>query len=88
MGQEEISASGTSYLNRGEAGNVEKIVTTFLKSGVVPAQVCLTSCFQSSSTYISFQYQESLFQCFFEELLLECGFLAFLGTSRWIKYSR
>jgi len=40
-GQEEISASGTSYLNRGEAGNVEKIVTTFLKSGVVPAQVCL-----------------------------------------------
>jgi regulator of nonsense transcripts 1 len=41
MGQEEISASGTSYLNRGEAGNVEKIVTTFLKSGVVPAQVCL-----------------------------------------------
>lgn len=42
MGQEEISASGTSYLNRGEAGNVEKIVTTFLKSGVVPAQVCLS----------------------------------------------
>lgn len=41
MGQEEISASGTSYLNRGEAGNVEKIVTTFLKRGVVPAQVCL-----------------------------------------------
>lgn len=41
MGQEEISASGTSYLNRGEAGNVEKIVTTFLKSGVVPAQVCV-----------------------------------------------
>lgn len=42
MGQEEISASGTSYLNRTEAANVEKIVTTFLKSGVVPSQVwCL-----------------------------------------------
>lgn len=40
MGQEEISASGTSYLNRTEAANVEKIVTTFLKSGVVPSQVC------------------------------------------------
>lgn len=39
MGQEEISASGTSYLNRTEAANVEKIVTTFLKSGVVPSQV-------------------------------------------------
>lgn len=41
MGQEEISASGTSYLNRTEAANVEKIVTTFLKSGVVPSQVSL-----------------------------------------------
>lgn len=41
MGQEEISASGTSYLNRTEAANVEKIVTTFLRSGVVPSQVSL-----------------------------------------------
>ena len=41
MGQEEISASGTSYLNRTEAANVEKIVTTFLRSGVVPSQVNL-----------------------------------------------
>ena len=39
MGQEEISSSGTSYLNRTEAANVEKIVTTFLRSGVVPSQV-------------------------------------------------
>ena len=41
MGQEEISASGTSYLNRTEAANVEKIVTTFLKSGVVSSQVII-----------------------------------------------
>ncbi|XP_071706252.1 regulator of nonsense transcripts 1 homolog isoform X1 [Rutidosis leptorrhynchoides] len=39
MGQEEISGSGTSYLNRTEAANVEKIVTTFLRSGVVPGRV-------------------------------------------------
>lgn len=39
MGQEEISSSGPSYLNRTEAANVEKIVTTFLKTGVVPCQV-------------------------------------------------
>ncbi|KAG2302149.1 hypothetical protein Bca52824_030800 [Brassica carinata] len=39
LGQEEISASGTSYLNRTEAANVEKLVTAFLKSGVVPSQV-------------------------------------------------
>jgi regulator of nonsense transcripts 1 len=43
MGQEEISASGTSYLNRTEAANVEKIVTTFLRSGVVPSQACVSS---------------------------------------------
>jgi regulator of nonsense transcripts 1 len=47
MGQEEISASGTSYLNRTEAANVEKIVTTFLRSGVVPSQVILWIFFAS-----------------------------------------
>ena len=45
MGQEEISASGTSYLNRTEAANVEKIVTTFLRSGVVPSQARVASPF-------------------------------------------
>lgn len=49
MGQEEISASGTSYLNRTEAANVEKIVTTFLRSGVVPSQVFLLICLFISS---------------------------------------
>jgi len=38
-GAEEISASGTSYLNRTEATNIEKLVTYFLKSGVKPYQV-------------------------------------------------
>eukprot|EP00918_Siedleckia_nematoides_P039538 GHVU01086003.1.p2 GENE.GHVU01086003.1~~GHVU01086003.1.p2 ORF type:complete len:148 (+),score=33.99 GHVU01086003.1:56-499(+) len=33
-GLEEISASGTSYLNRVEAGNVEKLVTQLLKRGL------------------------------------------------------
>ncbi|KAF3563755.1 hypothetical protein DY000_02013652 [Brassica cretica] len=35
----EISASGTSYLNRTEAANVEKLVTDFLKSGVAPSEI-------------------------------------------------
>ena len=39
MGQEEICASGTSYLNRTEVANAEKLVNTFLRSGVVPSQV-------------------------------------------------
>nr|PNR29132.1 hypothetical protein PHYPA_027824 [Physcomitrium patens] len=52
MGQEEISASGTSYLNRGEAGNVEKIVTTFLKSGVVPSQIGVITPYEGQRAYI------------------------------------
>jgi regulator of nonsense transcripts 1 len=42
-GMEEISASGTSYLNRTEASYVEKIVTHLLRMGVTPAQVRLMS---------------------------------------------
>ncbi|GAB4821477.1 hypothetical protein N2152v2_008523 [Parachlorella kessleri] len=39
LGAEEISPSGTSYLNRTEANQVEKIVTYFLKAGVRPNQI-------------------------------------------------
>ncbi|OIT06211.1 PREDICTED: regulator of nonsense transcripts 1 homolog [Nicotiana attenuata] len=52
MGQEEISASGTSYLNRTEAANVEKIVTTFLKSGVVPSQIGVITPYEGQRAYI------------------------------------
>ncbi|KAI8530189.1 hypothetical protein RHMOL_Rhmol11G0036500 [Rhododendron molle] len=52
MGQEEISASGTSYLNRTEASNVEKIVTTFLRSGVVPSQIGVITPYEGQRAYI------------------------------------
>ncbi|MBA0801115.1 hypothetical protein Gohar_011500, partial [Gossypium harknessii] len=52
MGQEEISASGTSYLNRTEAANVEKIVTTFLRSGVVPSQIGVITLYDGQRAYI------------------------------------
>ena len=39
LGSEEISASGTSYLNRTEAISVEKVISTFLQGGVMPKQV-------------------------------------------------
>ncbi|GMH09266.1 hypothetical protein Nepgr_011107 [Nepenthes gracilis] len=52
MGQEEISASGTSYLNRTEAANVEKIVTTFLRSGVVPHQIGVITPYEGQRAYI------------------------------------
>ncbi|KAF7008399.1 hypothetical protein CFC21_023160 [Triticum aestivum] len=52
MGVEEISASGTSYLNRTEAANVEKIVTTFLRSGVVPSQIGVITPYEGQRAYI------------------------------------
>ncbi|KAK9716247.1 hypothetical protein RND81_06G221000 [Saponaria officinalis] len=52
MGQEEISSSGTSYLNRTEAAHVEKIVTTFLRSGVVPSQIGVITPYEGQRAYI------------------------------------
>jgi regulator of nonsense transcripts 1 len=39
LGQEEISSSGTSYLNRTEASMVEKIATKFLKASATLTRV-------------------------------------------------
>jgi regulator of nonsense transcripts 1 len=39
LGTEEISGSGTSYLNRSEAAQCEKIVTQFLRCGITPNQI-------------------------------------------------
>ena len=70
LGQEEISSSGTSFLNRfvlnyffikaytyitiirTEASNVEKIVTKFFKSGVVPAQIGIVTPYEGQRSYI------------------------------------
>ncbi len=38
-GTEELSPSGTSYLNRTEASSCEKIVTQFLRGGLNPSQI-------------------------------------------------
>lgn len=67
MGQEEISASGTSYLNRTEAANVEKLVTTFLRSGVVPSQVCLLISF----VFVFSMYSGYMMFCAF--IILQIG---------------
>nr|POF21211.1 regulator of nonsense transcripts 1 like [Quercus suber] len=47
-----LSASRTSYLNRTEAANVEKIVTTFLRSGVVPSQIGVITPYEGQRAYI------------------------------------
>jgi len=52
LGQEEVSASGTSYLNRTEAVNVEKIVTRLLSAGVTPAQIGVVTPYDGQRAYI------------------------------------
>ncbi|KAG8877141.1 hypothetical protein FRB98_006858 [Tulasnella sp. 332] len=52
LGQEEISSSGTSFLNRTEASNVEKIVTKFFKAGVVPSQIGVITPYEGQRAYV------------------------------------
>ncbi|KKA29397.1 hypothetical protein TD95_003859 [Thielaviopsis punctulata] len=52
MGNEEISASGTSYLNRTEASNVEKVVTRFLKEGVSPSDIGVITPYEGQRSYL------------------------------------
>lgn len=70
MGQEEYSSSGTSYLNRTEASNVEKIVTQFLKSGINPDQIGVITPYEGQRSYIVSHMHErgSLRKQLYEEL--------------------
>ena len=52
MGQEEVSASGTSYLNRTEATSVEKIVTMFLRAGVLPSKIGVITPYEGQRAYV------------------------------------
>ncbi|KAF4555837.1 RNA helicase-like protein [Elsinoe fawcettii] len=52
LGNEEISASGTSYLNRTEAQNVEKIVTRFFKAGVQPQDIGIITPYEGQRSYV------------------------------------
>lgn len=48
----QVSSSGTSYLNRAEAANVEKIVTKFLNCGVLPSQIGVITPYEGQRAYI------------------------------------
>ena len=52
IGQEEISASGTSYLNRTEASMVEKCVTQFLKCGCKSEQIGVITPYEGQRAYL------------------------------------
>merc|ERR1719244_1521002 len=69
-GQEEIAGSGTSFLNRTEAANVEKIVTKFLKAGIKPDQVGVVTPYEGQRSFLVqyMQYQGSLHAKMYQEL--------------------
>ncbi len=58
QGAEEIGASGTSYLNRTEAAAVERIVTTFLKAGVMPQNIGVITPYEGQRAYITTYMQK------------------------------
>lgn len=56
-GYEEISASGTSYLNRTEAHTIEKFVTYLFKAGLKPSQIGVITPYDGQRAYISTLFQ-------------------------------
>lgn len=59
FGNEEISTSGTSYLNRTEASNVEKAVTRFFRAGVPPSSIGVITPYEGQRSYIVSTMQNS-----------------------------
>lgn len=51
-GKEEISSTGTSYLNRAEAANIEKVVTHFMKAGIKPGQMGIITPYEGQRAFI------------------------------------
>ncbi|CAG5115158.1 unnamed protein product [Candidula unifasciata] len=51
FGTEEISSSGTSYLNRTEAANIEKLATKLLRAGVKPQQIGIITPYEGQRAY-------------------------------------
>lgn len=70
QGLEEIAGSGTSYLNRTEAANVEKIATRFLKNGLRPSQIGIITPYEGQRAYLVqyMQYQGSLHSNLYQEI--------------------
>ena len=52
LGVEELSASGTSYLNRTEAAAVEKLVTALLRMGAAPEAIGVITPYEGQRAYV------------------------------------
>ena len=59
LGTEEISASGTSYLNRTEASNVERIVSRFFKAGVQPGDIGVITPYEGQRGFVVSSMQQN-----------------------------
>ncbi|KJP87800.1 hypothetical protein AK88_02556 [Plasmodium fragile] len=59
-GLEEMSASGTSYLNRAEASNMEKLVKTLINCGLKPTQIGVITPYEGQRAYITSLFQKSI----------------------------
>lgn len=57
FGREELSANGTSYLNRIEAMNCERIITRLFRDGVKPEQIGVITPYEGQRAYI-LQYMQ------------------------------
>jgi len=70
FGQEEIASSGTSYLNRTEAANCEKIVTRFFKAGISSSQIGIITPYEGQRSYIVsyMQFNGSLKKDLYKEI--------------------
>lgn len=68
-GHEEISASGTSYLNRTEAAHIEKLITYLIKSGLKSSQIGVITPYDGQRAYISslFTRQTTLTQSLYAD---------------------
>ncbi|CAD6186228.1 unnamed protein product [Caenorhabditis auriculariae] len=51
-GTEEMSSSGTSFLNRTEAANVEKLTSKLIKGGMSPSQIGVITPYEGQRSYI------------------------------------
>ena len=52
ISNEEISASGTSFLNRVEAQNIEQVVTAFFNAGLRPDQIGIITPYEGQKAFI------------------------------------
>jgi regulator of nonsense transcripts 1 len=58
-GNEEMGKSGSSFLNRGEASSVEKLVTMMLKKGVTPDQIGVVTPYEGQRAYVVSHMQKA-----------------------------